>query len=157
MALKFPKEVLEKIDRLKKEYPNEKSLTLPVLHLAQQEFGYISNEACVLIAETLDMNPIEILNVATFYTMLNKEPVGKYLIQVCSTLSCSLRGSQEIVEYIKKKLNIDIGETTPDGKFTLVKVECLASCGTAPVIQINDKYYENLTIDKVDEILDNLE
>lgn len=156
MAIRLSEKALKELDKMKQEYPDSRSVSIPALHLAQKEFGYISEEVCLLLAEYLDISPGEVLNTASFYTMFNKKPVGKYLIQVCSTLSCTLKGSQEIVEHIKKKLDIDVGETTRDGKFTLVKVECLGSCGTAPVIQINDDYYENLTIEKVDEILDNL-
>jgi len=97
-----------------------------------------------------------VLGVASFYTMFKKEPTGRYLIQVCSTLSCSLMGAQSVVDYLERKLDIKCGGTTPDGKFSLVKVECLASCGTAPVMQINDDYYESLTEEKIDRILESL-
>ena len=157
MAAKFSDETIKELDKLRTEYPDSRSISIPALHIAQKEFGYVSDEVCVLVAEYLDLNPSEVLNVASFYTMFNKKPVGKYHIQVCSTLSCALSGSREIVEHIKKKLDMEVGDTTQDGKFTLTKVECLGSCGTAPVIQINDEYYENLTIEKVDEILDKLE
>ena len=156
MAIRLSEKAIKELEKVKEEYPDSRSASIPALHLAQKEFGYISEEVCLLLAEYLDISPGEVLNVASFYTMFNKKPVGKYLIQVCSTISCALNGSQEIVEHIKKRLDIDVGETTRDGKFTLVKVECLGSCGTAPVIQINDDYHENLTIEKVDEILDKL-
>ena len=156
MAIRLSEKAIKELEKVKEEYPDSRSASIPALHLAQKEFGYISEEVCLLLAEYLDISPGEVLNVASFYTMFNKKPVGKYLIQVCSTISCALNGSQEILEHIKKRLDIDVGETTRDGKFTLVKVECLGSCGTAPVIQINDDYHENLTIEKVDGILDKL-
>ena len=109
------------------------------------------------MATLLDLPPAKVLHVATFYTMFNKRPVGKYHIQVCTTLSCMLRGSDDLVDHLKKKLGIEVGETTPDGKFSLVRVECLGSCGTAPMFQLNDDYHEDLTIEQVDQILDGLD
>jgi len=105
------------------------------------------------VAEVMDLPPTEVASVASFYTMFNRQPVGENLIQVCTNISCSLLGAEHIVEYLKNKLGIDVGETTPDNKFTLVTVECLGSCGTAPMMQINDTYYENLTEEKIDQIL----
>jgi len=126
------------------------------VHLAQEEFGYVSEEIIEYLAKFMDMSPVFLKNTISFYTMFKGKETGKYLIQVCHTLSCSLMGSGNIIDYIKEKLNIDVWETTPDKKFTLVKVECLGSCGTAPVMQINDDYYENLTEEKIDEILGKL-
>jgi NADH-quinone oxidoreductase E subunit len=105
------------------------------------------------VAEVMELPPTEVASVTSFYTMFNRQPVGENLIQVCTNISCSLLGAEHIVEYIKNKLGIDVGETTPDNKFTLVTVECLGSCGTAPMMQVNDTYYENLTEEKVDRIL----
>jgi NADH-quinone oxidoreductase subunit E len=105
------------------------------------------------VAEVMGLPPTEVASVASFYTMFNRQPVGENLIQVCTNISCSLLGAEHIVEYIKNRLGIDVGETTPDNKFTLVTVECLGSCGTAPMMQINDTYYENLTEEKIDQIL----
>jgi NADH-quinone oxidoreductase subunit E len=138
-------------------YPDPKAACLPALWAAQQELGWISPQVCTEVAGLLGLPPAHILGVASFYTMFKKEPTGRYLIQVCSTLSCSLMGAEHVVDYLEKKLGIGCGETTPDGKFTLTKVECLASCGTAPMMQINDDYFESLTEEKIDRILDSLE
>jgi NADH-quinone oxidoreductase subunit E len=131
---------------------------MPTLWLAQNRFGFLSDEALGAVATALDLPKSEVIAVATFYSMYNREPVGKYILQVCCTLSCSMMGGETLVEHLKQKLGIEPGETTPDGKFTLRKVECLASCGTAPMMQINEgDFYENLTLEKVDQILDSLE
>ncbi len=130
---------------------------LPTLHLAQKEFGYISSEVEEYVAGYLDLPVTHVHGVATFYTMYNKKPVGKYHIQVCTNISCSLLGADHLFDYLSKKLKIGDGETTEDKKFTLSSVECLGSCGTAPVMQINDDYYEDLTEEKIDEILKGLE
>ncbi|MBI3994421.1 MAG: NAD(P)H-dependent oxidoreductase subunit E, partial [Nitrospirae bacterium] len=137
-------------------YPDKRSALLPVLNLAQAEFGHISEDVMVMVAKLLDLTPPKVYEVVTFYTMLNEKPVGRYLLQLCRTLQCALAGSENILGHLQKKLGIGIGETTPDGLFTLRTVECLASCGTAPAIQINGAYYENLTREKVDRILDDL-
>ncbi len=137
-------------------YPEKRAALLMVLHLAQREFGWLSREVMEYVAELLDLTPGDVYDTASFYTMFYKKPMGKYHIQVCHTLSCALRGARNIYEHLEKKLGISEGEVTPDGKFSLMKVECLGACGTAPVVQINDDYYENLTIEKLDEILNNL-
>jgi len=153
----FSPKAKKTIKALVKRYPDAKAATLPALWLAQAEAGWISPAVCSAVAEELGVPPSHVLGVATFYTMFKKKPTGRYLIQVCSTLSCSLMGAEHIVEYLERKLGIKAGETTKDGKFTLMKVECLASCGTAPMMQINDDYYESLTEAKIDEILAGLE
>ncbi len=157
MSFEFTKENLEKIELLKSRYPSPRALSLPCLWMAQYQEGYISLEAVETIGKLIDTPSMEIYRVATFYTMFNLEPVGKYHIQLCKTLSCALRGKSEILEHIKNQLSIEPGESSEDGRFTLTQVECLGSCGTAPVMQINDRYYENLTPEKVDSILDSLE
>jgi NADH-quinone oxidoreductase subunit E len=129
---------------------------LPVLYLAQQEFGYLSPEAIDYVAKLMGQSPARVHGVVSFYTMYNMKPIGRHHIQVCRTLSCALGGAEKITEFIKKKLAIELGQTTADGRFTLSEVECLASCGTAPMMQINDDYYENLNEEKVIEILDSL-
>ena len=129
---------------------------IPVLYLAQREFGYLSPEAIEYVAKLMDLSSARVYGVVTFYTMLNMQPVGKHHIQVCRTLPCALVGEEKIAALVKSKLGIQVGETTPDGKFTLSEVECLASCGTGPMMQINDDYYENLTQEKVEEILRSL-
>jgi len=143
-------------ERLLTRYPDRKAVILPALHLAQKEFGYVSDEAIVYIAGLVATSPAEIEGVATFYTMYNRKPVGKYHVQICRNISCSLLGAEHLIEHVSKKLGIRPGETTPDGKFTLAKVECLGSCGTAPVMQVNDEYHENLTVESIDRILDQL-
>jgi len=140
-------------------YPHERraSAIMPVLWLAQQRFGFISQEAIELTARSIDVPEPNVAGVATFYTMFHLEPVGKYVLQVCCTLSCSIMGAERIVAHMEKKLGIKVGETTPDGKFTLKKVECLASCGTAPMLQVNErKFDERLDEAGVDRLLDGL-
>jgi NADH-quinone oxidoreductase subunit E len=143
-------------ERLLTRYPDRKAAILPALHLAQKEFGYVSGEAIAYIAGLVGTSSAEIEGVATFYTMYNRKPVGKYHVQICRNLSCSLLGAEHLIEHVSKKLGVPPGETTPDGKFTLAKVECLGSCGTAPVMQVNDEYHENLTVESIDRILDQL-
>jgi len=156
--LEFSPEDLKKIEEFKARYPDPTSAVMPTLWLAQGRFGFLSDEALEAVATTLDLPKPEVVAVATFYSMYNREPVGKYIIQVCCTLSCSLMGADALVVHLQRKLGVDFGETTPDGKFTLRKVECLASCGTAPMMQINEgNFHENLTLEKVDQILDSLE
>lgn len=150
------KETIERIEAEFPKYPDKRSLTLPALRIAQEEIGYVSEPAMIDLAELLDLTPIQIYEVATFYSQYNMKPVGKYLLQVCKTLSCSLVGAMSILEHIQSRLGIGIGETTGDGVFTLKVVECLAACGSAPMMQINDRYYEELTAEKVDQILGDL-
>ena len=126
---------------------------LPALDVAQREQGYLTLEAYQWVAAALGTSPTWVASVASFYTLLRKEPLGRYLIQVCTNLSCSLLGAQHLMDHLRERLGIEPGETTADGLFTLVRVECLGSCSTAPVMQINDRYYERLTPERVDEIL----
>jgi NADH-quinone oxidoreductase subunit E len=147
----------KELKKITVSYPDKRSALLPILYLIQDEKGFINLEDQRAVAQMLQMPPMKVRGVVEFYTMLRGEKCGKYLIQVCNTLSCSIMGSHAVIDIIRKKLGTDIGETTSDGKFTLVKVECLGSCGTAPVMQINDDYYENLTEQKISEILDSLE
>ncbi len=140
-----------------RRYPEgrHKSALLPLLHIAQAESdGWLSVPVMDRVAELLNIQPIEVYEVASFYSMYQLHPVGKCLIEVCRTSSCWLRGSNDIVAHIEQKLGIKDGETTPDGKFTLRTVECLGSCGTAPMLQIGEKFHENLTLDKVDVLLE---
>ena len=155
--IKFSNETMELIQSLIKRYPEgkQKSALLPLLHLAQAEFdGWLSVPAMDLVASILKIQNVEVYEVASFYSMYNLKPVGKCVIEVCRTSSCWLRGSEDIVHHIEKKLNIKVGETTQDGKFTLKTVECLGSCGTAPMLQIGEDFHENLTMEKVDSLLD---
>ncbi len=135
-------------------YPVKKAALLPVLHLAQRQWGQITPEIMSYVASRLDVHDSEVMNTFTFYTMFRKKAVGKHHIQVCTNLSCYLRGSDELMHLIERKLGIKVGESTADGQFTLDHVECLASCGTAPMMQVNDSYYEDLTKEKVEQLLD---
>lgn len=156
MALIFNEQEKKEIAEICVRYPNRKAATLPVLHFAQNKFGYISDEAIALVAEELDIPVAHVLNVATFYTMYNKKPVGKYHIQVCTNISCALLDARKIYNHLKQLLAIESGETTPDGLFTLTEVECLGSCGTAPTIQVNERFFERITIDSVDALIESL-
>jgi NADH-quinone oxidoreductase subunit E len=137
-------------------YPTKRSAALPVMWMAQRKWGWLSYDVIALIAATLELPKSEVLAVASFYSMLKKRPTGQYLIQVCHTLSCALRGSDDMIAHIEKALGIACGETTPDGKFSLMRVECLASCGSAPMMQIDDDFFELLTPQKIDQILQGL-
>lgn len=156
MSVQFSPETYKKFEEVLTHYPTKRAAILPTFWLAQQEFGHLSEETMEYIGELLDLSPAYVGAVASFYTMLNKKPVGKFHVQVCTNLSCTLLGAEHLVECIEKKLGIGLGETTPDGNFTLSEVECLGSCGTAPVAQINDDYHENLTPEGVIRLLDDL-
>ena len=136
--------IKSKIDGIRHHYPTEQALLLPLLHEIQAKQGWISNQASQEAAHYLNLSLAKVEEVLTFYTMYNRKPVGQYHLQVCTNISCFLRGSDQIMACMEKKLGIHCGETTADGKFTLSEVECLAACGTAPVMQINDDYHENL-------------
>ena len=145
------------IQTMMDQYPQKRSALIPALQLAQKENGYISPETVCEIARIFSLTPNEVNEVASFYTMFYKKPVGKHVIQVCTNISCLLCNAEQIMEHLTRRLGIRPGETSPDKKFTLMEVECLGSCGTSPVIQINDTYYEDLTPEKLDRILDSLE
>ncbi len=146
----------QQIQELMGKYPRKRSALIPSLQLAQKEKGYLSPEVIAEIARLFDLSPNEVNEVATFYTMLYKKPVGKYVVQVCTNISCMLCNAEGIMDHLINKLGIKPGETSADKKFTLLEVECLGSCGTGPVVQINDTYYEDLTTEKMDQILDRL-
>ncbi len=146
----------EEINKIRGKYPDPKSAVMPALTIAQREKGWLSPETLAEVAEFLDMPPAEVEGIASFYTMYRLKPMGKYLIQICTNISCSLLGAEHLAEYLKKKLGVAEGEVTRDGKFTWMQVQCLGACGTAPVMQINDDYYENLTEAKIDKILKEL-
>lgn len=145
-------------DALRATYPPEMatSLVLPLLHCVQDAQGYVSEEDAVMIAGYIGMPAMQVVEALTWYTMFERAPTGKYVIKVCRNIACSLRGSDRIVAHVKRTLGIDVGQTTPDGRFTLQTVECLASCGTAPAMQVNRTYHESLTEAKVDAILKGL-
>jgi len=146
-----------RIHSLLGKYPQRRSALIPSLQMAQAEVGYLSPDAIREVSEIFELSPNEVYEVASFYTMFFRKPVGKYVIQVCTNISCLLCNAEEIMAHLTKRLGISTGETTPDKRFTLLEVECLASCGTAPVVQINDEYYEDLTPEKLDQILDGLQ
>jgi len=149
----------EKVKAMLARYPADQreSAIMPALWLAQERFGFISQDAVDLVARSLDVDSSVVAGVATFYTMYHLEPVGRHVIQVCCTLSCSIMGAEKLVKRLETKLGIHVGETTKDGRFTLKKVECLAACGYAPMLQVNEqKFLENLTEADVDKIVDSL-
>ncbi|MVT11956.1 NADH-quinone oxidoreductase subunit NuoE [Chitinophaga tropicalis] len=153
----FSEEKLNKVKEIIARYPQgkQKSALIPVLHLAQEEFGgWLSSETMDYVASLLQITSIEVYEVATFYSMFNLQPVGKHVFEVCQTGPCMLRGSDQIIDYIKKKLDIGVGETTKDGLFTLKTVECLGACGYAPMMQLGKHYREHLTPEKVDAIIE---
>jgi NADH-quinone oxidoreductase subunit E len=154
--ISFTKENLEKVAEIIARYPDgkQKSALLPVLHLAQVEFGgWLDASTMDYVASLLNIEPIEVYEVASFYSMYNLKPVGKHVFEVCQTGPCMLRGSDDIIDYIKQTLNIGVGETTSDGMFTLKTVECLGACGYAPMMQMGKTYREHLTKEKVDSII----
>jgi NADH-quinone oxidoreductase subunit E len=155
--VEFSEDARALMQKIIDRYPDgkQKSAILPLLHIAQAESeGWLSSKVMDKVAEILSIQPIEVYEVATFYTMFNLKPVGKCVIEVCHTGPCWLMGAEDVVRFIEKKLNIKVGETTSDGMFTLKTVECLASCGTAPMMQVGEKYHENLTTNKIDDLLD---
>lgn len=157
--IKFSEESLALVNKIISRYPQgkQKSALLPILHVAQAEFdGWLSAPVMDYVASILNIQPIEVYEVASFYSMYNLKPVGKCTLEVCRTSSCWLLGAEDIIRHIEKKLGIKDGQTTADGMFTLKTVECLGSCGTAPMLQCGAKYHENLTLEKVDDLLDNL-
>jgi NADH-quinone oxidoreductase subunit E len=157
--VEFAPETLEKVGRIISRYPRDqrKSALLPVLHIAQEELGgYLSADVMDYVAGIIKIQPVEVYEVATFYSQFYTETRGRYVIEVCRTSPCAICGGEKISEYIQKKLNIKDGETTADGLFTLREVECLGACGYAPAMQINTEFYEHLTEQKTGEIIDNL-
>ena len=154
--IQFTEQKLNEIKEIISRYPEgkHKSALLPVLHLAQEEFGgWLDVQVMDYVASVLNIEPIEVYEVASFYSMYNLSPVGKYMFEVCQTGPCMINGCDKIIAYIKEKLNIGVGETTADGMFTLKTAECLGSCGTAPMLQCGASYHENLTYEKVDKLL----
>lgn len=156
--IQFTPERLAKAKEIIDRYPEgrQKSALLPLLHLLQEQEGWTSPVGMDYIARMLDIQPIEVYEVASFYTMYHLTPVGKHVIEYCRTGPCCLMGGEEVYAHLKQRLGIDAGQTTVDGQFTLKEVECLAACGMGPVFQIREKYYMNLTNDRVDEIIDEL-
>lgn len=159
MNIQFRQEKLAKVHEIIARYPEgkQKSALIPILHLAQEEFGgWLDVPVMDYVAGILNIKPIEVYEVATFYTMFNMNPVGKYVLEVCQTGPCMLCGSDQIISHIKNKLGIKEGETTADGLFTLKPAECLGACGYAPMMQLGKHFKEHLTIEKVDTLLEEL-
>lgn len=149
-------DTIEKIRKAMSRFPRPLSAVLPALHACYEQFGYLDEPMYEAIAELLGVTRAEVAEPATFYTLFPKQPVGKNLVMVCKNISCALRGADNLISYLEKKLGIKIGGTTADGKFTIWKVECLGSCGTAPMMQVNEEFHENLTRAKVDALLEKL-
>lgn len=156
MSIQFSNERLAKVGEIVARYPDgrQKSALIPVLHLAQEQFGWLSADTMDYVASLLKLEPIEVYEVATFYSMYNLKPVGKYLFEVCQTGPCMIKGSDDIIGYIGEKLGIKPGETSSDGLFTLKTVECLGACGYAPMMQLGKHFREHLTKEKVDAIIE---
>jgi NADH-quinone oxidoreductase subunit E len=152
----FSDQQLQRIQDLTARYQKPQSVVLEALWMWQETHGWISEEGMREVARVLDLPVHHVFGVVTFYTMFNRAPVGRHKIEVCTNVSCMLRGSDRVVRHLEKRLGVPVGGTTPDGKFTLVEAECLGSCGTAPMMQIGDEYYENLDEAKVDTILSRL-
>jgi NADH-quinone oxidoreductase subunit E len=159
ITVRFSDKTLEKVKQIIARYPEgrEKSALLPLLHIAQEEFeGYLSVDVMDYVASLLNIQPVEVYEVATFYSQYYLDKVGKNVIEICRTGPCAICGGEAIQSYLEKKLAIKTGETTPDGLFTLKAVECLGACGSAPVMQVNTEFYEHLTNEKIDKILEDL-
>lgn len=147
----------QRMRNLAARYPVARSAVMPALYIAQQEEGYITQEGLQAVADAIGMTVDDVESVATFYTMYHQQQPGKKVIKVCTSISCYLRNCDKLVEHLEQRLGIKRGETTPDGNYTLLTTECLASCGTAPVLQVNNEFVENLTLETADALVDNLD
>jgi len=156
MPRAFSPHAATEVERIRSRYPTNLAALIPTLLLAQKEFGYLGDDALSLVAETLDVPVTKVIATATFYTMLNKEPVGKFHVQICKNISCFLRNSDAVTRELRSCLGVAPGETTEDGLFTLTEVECLAACGRAPVVQINEEYHEWQTPESMRGVIDGL-
>ena len=156
MSFKFTEENLKRIEDVRKKYPTSLAAIMPVLYIGQEQNGYISNEVMEEVASILNIDKVNVLSVVTFYTMYHTKPMGKYHVQVCTNVSCMLRGGYEIWDQVKGKLGLDHMQVSGDQKFSLEEVECMGACGYAPMLAVNEDYYENLTKEKVEEILNSL-
>jgi NADH-quinone oxidoreductase subunit E len=154
--MKFPPEALARIEKIIRRYPTKQAALLPVLWVAQETWGWISREASEEVARILELTPAHVAGVLTFYTMYNLRPVGRNLLQICTSISCHLAGAQELVAHCGRRLGIALEETTDDGRFTMVEVECIAGCDKAPSMMINDTYHEPMDVSKLDQLLDRL-
>ncbi len=152
----FDAEMERQIEVLLSRYPTRRAALIPLLWLCQERWGWISAGVMRAVADRLQLPPAFVEGVVTFYTMFQRKPPGRYLLQVCSTLSCQLCGAGELVEHLRRRLGVDFGGTTADGRFTLLDVQCLGACGEAPVIQVNNDYYTKLTVEQLDDLIDRL-
>jgi len=149
----YTQENEKEFQRILKKYPKKEAMMLPALWIVQEQEGWVSPDAMIFVANKLDKSPIEVHSFATFYTMFNLEPIGTYHIELCKTLSCMIMGASELKKFIKETLGIEPGQTSKDGKFHFSEVECQGACGGAPMIALNNKYHENVTIDKLKKII----
>ena len=156
MALSFSQEALTRIEGIRSRYPNAQAACLPVLHVAQDELGYISEQAVELVARTLGLSPAHVWGVVTFYTMYHRHPTGKHVLMICTNVSCMLRGGYEVLEAIEKRLGCKAGENSADGEFTIVEEECLAACADAPCMIAGERYFLNLTPEAAQRALDEI-
>jgi NADH-quinone oxidoreductase subunit E len=156
MSTKLSPLAEQRIEEIKRLYPDPKSAVMPALYLAQEELGHITPAAIDWVAEKVGMAPVHVMEVATFYTMYYKKPVGKYHVQVCRTLACALCGARKLSARLKERLGLKPNEVSADGMWSYEEVECLGSCGTAPMAEINDTFFENLTPEKLDQVLDQI-
>jgi NADH-quinone oxidoreductase E subunit len=156
MLFEFTKENKEKFEEILKRYPVKRAAMLPTLWLAQGQHGWISPEVMEYVASLLGLSAAKVYEVVTFYTMFHLRPIGKHHFQVCRTLSCQLLGAEGITQHLCQRLKLKVGETSSDGRYSLSEVECLGSCGTAPMLQLNDDFHENLTAEKLDRLIDSL-
>ncbi len=149
-------DALKRVEELKKEYPEPVSAVMPIMYIVQEEKGYLSDQGIRWISSQVGLSPVHVMELATFYTMYRKKPLGKYHIQICRTLSCGLCGAKKLMEYLHERLGVNAKEVTEDGMFSYEYVECLGSCGTAPMCEINDTFFENLTPEKLAEVMDKI-
>jgi NADH-quinone oxidoreductase subunit E len=154
--VEFPEDAKKRFDYILTRYPSKEAALLPTLHLAQEVWGWISPETVMYVSELLDLSPANVFGVVSFYNMYNQKPVGKYHLQVCTNLSCMVSNAYDIYDHLCERLKIHPGQTTGDGLYTVTEVECLGSCGTAPVVQINNDYHENMNVEKMDTLLGKL-
>jgi NADH-quinone oxidoreductase subunit E len=157
MTIKLSDAAENKAEEFKKRYPQAQSAVMPLLYIAQEELGSITNDAVTWVANKLSMPPVQVMEVATFYTMYYKKAVGKYHVQVCRTLSCALCGGKKLLDHLRTRLGIEPGEISKDGTWSYEEVECLGSCGTAPMAEINDHYFENLSAEKLEALMQQIE
>jgi NADH-quinone oxidoreductase subunit E len=154
--VEFPAEVKARFDQILTRYPTKEACLLPTLHLVQETWGWISPEAVHYVGGLLDLSPATVFGVVSFYDMYNQKPMGKYNLRVCTNLSCMVSNAYDIYEHLCDKLQVNPHETTKDGRFTVLEVECLGSCGTAPVVQVNNDYHENMSVEKMNALLEKL-